>query len=922
VRLFALALALLVSCAGPVGAEQPGTAPPSEEDVSIQAFLRAVETAISTADRVAWLALVSPNADRAAASEFFDVVVPEAVSRVIVRERDRSDLLGALPGEGYRLLAEIFIESGARGRILTSMLDIRRPRDATSAQPWRVVAHERLSFVEGLHRLSLNREKQFAARNLVITAVDLELRMSSGDVFVAETAEGLTTLVLVGDGSMVFTPGPPEERGQLKIFSGGEALDTPFTSAFVRVNPYAFEEQLRSLQLKPVPVEARSLRRAQQVFDEDIAKSFSLDLSDLSRDTWSLLPQAGDFLAEVRTRRFGILTYARSTGEAEDVTVFHRGRKKNVAAYASPMKLSSRGRFYDEDDLAEYDILHYDIDAAYAPEREWLEGRARVRVRIKAYALAALTFKLNEQLTVKSVNSDQLGRLLFLRVRNQNAVVVNLPSTVPRDLELTLDVAYGGLIRTQAIDQESVAGQEGGRVQDDLPYMPPEPNWLFSNRSYWYPQGGVSDYATSTVRISLPPAYAAVVSGTPLFAGPTLSSARDGSERATYTFVAQQPARYLGLLISKLNEVEAGQIVLASGEAPQEEELTYLGNGVLARVRPNANLLAPVGARDKIVLTVTANRRQIGKARDAVALASDILRFYSSLVGDAPYDAMTIAMVESMLPGGHSPAYMVMLNNPAPMAPYTWRNDPAAFSNYPEFYLAHEIAHQWWGQAVGWQNYHEQWLSEGLAQYFAALFAKDRRGENAFRDVLRQFRRWTLSESDQGPIYLGYRLGHLKNESRVFRAVVYNKSAGVLHMLRRLVGDDVFFRGLRRYYAENRYRKAGTGDLQRAMEAEFGSSLERFFQRWIFEAGIPRLRYSTSIEGDELVVRFEQVGITDQSLLYDLPVTVTLNYEAGNIEEIVAVRAATVEERFALSGPLKGVEVNADSAALAEFERR
>jgi aminopeptidase N len=317
-----------------------------------------------------------------------------------------------------------------------------------------------------------------------------------------------------------------------------------------------------------------------------------------------------------------------------------------------------------------------------------------------------------------------------------------------------------------------------------------------------------------------------------------------------------------------------------------------------------------------------ANRRQVNKGRDALTVASDILRFYASIVDDAPYEALTLAMVESSLPGGHSPAYMVMLNNPAPLAPYTWRNDPASFSNFPEFYLAHELAHQWWGQAVGWENYHEQWLSEGMAQYFAALFAKQRRGESAFRDVLRQFRRWAVDQSDQGPIYLGYRLGHLKNDGRVFRAVVYNKGAAVLHMLRRLVGDEAFFEGLKRFYAENRFKKAGTGDLQRAMEATSGQALERFFQRWIFESGIPRLRYSTAIEGQELVVRFEQVAASTDAPLYDLPVTIALNYGDKSVEDVVAIREAQVEKRYVLAGTLKNVDVNVDGAAMAMFDRR
>ena len=151
-----------------------------------------------------------------------------------------------------------------------------------------------------------------------------------------------------------------------------------------------------------------------------------------------------------------------------------------------------------------------------------------------------------------------------------------------------------------------------------------------------------------------------------------------------------------------------------------------------------------------------------------------------------------------------------------------WRNDPALFENFPEFFLAHELAHQWWGQAVGWKNYHEQWLSEGFAQYFAALYAQKTRGDRAFVDMLRQFRRWSLSDSDQGPVHLGYRLGVVKGNVRVFRALVYNKGAAVLHMLRRLLGDDVFFTGLRRFYADRRYQKAGTEDLERALEAESG----------------------------------------------------------------------------------------------------
>jgi len=294
------------------------------------------------------------------------------------------------------------------------------------------------------------------------------------------------------------------------------------------------------------------------------------------------------------------------------------------------------------------------------------------------------------------------------------------------------------------------------------------------------------------------------------------------------------------------------------------------------------------------------------------------MRFYAGLVGEVPYSSMTVALVENELPGGHSPGYFAVLNNPVPASRLTWRNDPAFFTGFPEFFLAHELAHQWWGQAVGWRNYHEQWLSEGFAQYFAALYAQRARGERTFVDMLRQFRRWAVAESDEGPISLGSRLGHLRGQPRVFRALVYNKAAAVLHMLRRLVGDDSFFRGLRQFYAAQKFRKAGTDDLRAAFEEASGRSLERFFDRWIYSPGVPRLRYSHSIGAGKVTVRFEQVG----RALFDVPVTVTLLYTDGRTrDEIVPVTDERVEWTIAADRPVRQVQVNRDYAAVAVFER-
>jgi Peptidase family M1 domain len=867
-------LAMVVVAAAPLrAAGWEGRQPPSDTS----ALLASIQAAVVAGSARDFLALGTLKPDVPEVRAFLDRWFLESTTAAELRERDR---MRGKSGSGVAIVVEALIEAGPQGRLATWRIDL-----APADSGWQITGATTLSVVEGLFRLSLSQQRQFRAHDLVVKAEDLELRLPDGFVFVAEAAGRITAAVLVGRGEMIFSPSPETERRQIKLFAGQEELKTAFSIAFVRLNPSDGATKLPPAALSPASADAKTFTRATAFFAEQLPKSFGLDLADLSRESWSLVPAIGDFLTEVDTRRFGTLTYTQSSNDPEDITVFDRSKRRNISVYASKARAAAQGSMFDEDTSTEYDVQDLQVDTTFSPDRLWLDGQSRLRMTIRAYALTALTLRLAETLVVRSVVSEEYGRLLAVRVRGQNSIVVNLPQPAVHDSVLTLTVTYAGRLVPQGVDRENltVLGQEYAGV---LSVMEPEPSQIYSNRSYWYAQAQVTDYSTATIRFTVPPAFTTACSGEQAQGSPVAlrPATPDGEARKLHVFSTPQPVRYLACVTSRFTVMDP---------------------------RPTASS-APLDQSDRgMTLHLLSTARQRSRARESLAKAAEILDFYASVMRGRPYHSLTLAVVEANIPGGHAPAYLVILNQPLPTTPFVWRDDPAAFDDFPDFFIAHELAHQWWGQAVGWKNYHEQWLSEGIAQYFATLYAEHQRGPAVFGGLLRELAKWSMEMSDQGPIYLGYRLGHVKGDGRIFRALVYNKGAAVLHMLRRMLGDEVFFRSLRRFYADHHFAKASTSDLRAAFEQESGRSLDGFFDRWIMGQDLPTvsLSHTVAADGTSVVVRLDQPA----THLFEFPVTVSLVYADGSTDDItVTVNEAQVSKTLPIKGRLRTVEVNRD----------
>lgn len=900
-----------------------------EEDARVRDLLRQIEQVAATGNADTYLTLLTSGADRSRATQFASNIFKPGSTRVVLLERERLTLNRSVSKSvAYRVVVDLFVEYGDLARVDTVQFEV----EPQAGGGWRIVDQDSLSSVDKLYRLSVSRVTQYEAHNFVVSAEDLTLTLVEGSVFRVDAEGEATGLVLVGQGELRFAPKPATERGQVRIFSGDSTLVSRFDTAYLRFRKV--DEHADLSQLVARPLDQRTLRRADQVFRDESAKSFVLDLADLSREAWSLLPGEGDFLAEVRTRRFGTLTYARSADEPEDISFFERRRQRNIAVYASEKKLAQRGRFYDEDALAAYDVLHYDVDLTLDPDRQLLAGSTTMRLRVKRTVAAQLNVRLADSLAVRSIESDRFGRLFGLRSKGQNSLLISLPLSMMPESEISLTIQYAGRLAPQPPDRENAAVEQQsdtptfGTSVSDVPIVTQsrgEPNLLYSNQSYWYPQAPITDYATAVMHITVPSPWVCVGSGTQQPKSPLFVTAIGSQPGKLYMFRAERPVRYLSFVVSRFARTDEVELTFEPRTLPPSTVPPNPGTNVMMTPENQSpRPLPPPPVHTALALSVEANPRQTNRSREHLTRATDIARFYDSIIGDIPYDSFAMALTEHTVPGGHSPGYFAVLNQalPNPGAGLTWRNDPAAFENFPEFYLAHELAHQWWGQAVGWRNYHEQWLSEGFSQYFAALYAGHLRGPDALGEVLRHMRKWAADASEQGPVYLGYRLGHIRNEGRVHRALVYNKGGVVLHMLRRFIGDDAFYAGIRRYYADWRYRKAGTEDLRVAMEATSGRPLARFFERWIYDTALPTATLSTRVEngptGPRLAIRIEQ----QQADVFDFPVTLTMSYTdrpAGTIT--IPVSEKVTETTLALTGTLRQVEVDRNEGLLAEIQR-
>jgi aminopeptidase N len=249
------------------------------------------------------------------------------------------------------------------------------------------------------------------------------------------------------------------------------------------------------------------------------------------------------------------------------------------------------------------------------------------------------------------------------------------------------------------------------------------------------------------------------------------------------------------------------------------------------------------------------------------AIAKDILSFFINNVG--PYGYKKLANVQSKTRfGGLENANTIF-----------YSEGSVTGSRRSEGTVAHEIAHQWFGNMATEKSFGHLWLSEGFATYFTILYFEKTYSKDTATQMLKEDREQIIAYSKQSNKAI---VDTLETDyMRLLNTNSYQKGGWVLHMLRNQLGDSVFWQAIRKYYAKYAGSIAGTEDLQNIFEEVSGKKLDQFFKQWLYSTGIPllNLKWEYNVATKKLKAEIQQL----QNNLFEFPLEIRIVSVNGNL---------------------------------------
>jgi hypothetical protein len=685
-----------------------------------------------------------------------------------------------------------------------------------------------------------------SVKNLVLKRDAGVFTFQSGNIAFYGAVNGkITGAVFKGEGHFHLTPPTAEERHNLAIFTKSQEFDEDFDQVVLRFTDGTAEE-LRKASAGPGTASSGFADAARDLHNFQHTKLLdNIDLR-LLEDVLSPAP-GGYFLAAIHGKQdhqlfFTIDPHGASEVAPEEVSLMNWsdwGESYLTAFHAASDTAQSTGSAEQNET---YRIDHEDLDTTI--ERNgFLSGVAIVHLVALSDGLTVAPFALFPTLRVSRVETEKGQALDFVQEKKEEDADFGVVLAAPlnKGASTTVRITYAG---------KDVVKDEGGS------------NYYPIARESWYPNAaqGLGDYATYHMTFHVPKGLDLIATGT------RISDTNEGKITTT-EWKTDVPLAVIGFNLGKFTMKEA-KVQDSAGDSltidayantsPPDEftTSTELPNSG----PPTADIAPPVGNIN------TASMLPVQLSQGEVAA-----RLYTAYFGPIPFT--TVALTQQFACNyGQSWPMLVYL----PICGFLDNTQKYVFGLRPsdmywKMVTPHEVAHQWWGQTVGFRSYRDQWMSEGFANESAAIFLLATRPKpNDYLDFWKQQLQLITEKNamgfrpiDVGPVTMGFRLSTQKTGWNVYQDLVYPKGAYILHMIQMMMwspkdGDARFITMMHDFVNTYRLKAATTEDFKAIvekhmtpeMDLEGNHKMDWFFREYVYGTDLPVYHFESQATPD------------------------------------------------------------------------
>lgn len=770
---------------------------------------------------------------------------------------------------------------------------------------------------------ALNPEKAANVENLTLTRDRIHVILVDGTIEFTSPVNGIVFgAAFKGRGKIEIAPPNAAEAQQLELFTKQKLLSLDFTDATFSFTDGTFNEIAKQVKwVNATDGSLAQLYQSRQREREDLAAEIVPRIFEgvLSENR----QQSAYFAADVKTSGFGWVLARYDALLPEEVKVGRYTSRGTPAQFFDTwMSFPAGGASameVDQNSLAkDVFLVHgYDIDTSLTGGAD-MSATAKVNLEYQKAGEKGLLFALSANLRVSSVKDDKGAVLPFFQPREPkdrfptfgDYVAVVLPQATQQGQQATLTFEYAG--------KHFI-----GKVGTGNYFCP----------SYgWYP-GTNDEFATrANFQMTFHTPKRLVLVAT----GDKAGESTDG-KISTTTWKSPMPQAVAGFAFGDYKEFDqkVGNIsVEAYGNRSPDDFLSTVNLLTQSNLpgQQGAGVLPSMGSLNPSDMLKTTG----------IEIGND-LRVFENYFGPFPFTRLAVTNIPySYGQGWPMLLYLSVLS----FMDETQRHilgvsDQVRIS---DFFRAHEVSHQWWGHEVGWKTYHDQWLSEGFAQFSGNLYVEIRDGQKKYldrlhadRDELLQHNQFGHQYQSLGPIWMGQRIASSVAPDG-YQPVIYNKGGYVLEMLRAMLQDprnpspDEGFKQMMQDFTKSFAGKAASTEdfkavverhMTRAMDIDGNHKMDWFFNEYVYSTGIPEYHMDYTLKSDA-ANKWTLSGTVTQSGVPEgwkdiLPLYLHVGGKGGRIGWI-GVRSKSTPFQVTLGFKPDKVSLNDNSEILAQMK--